>query len=77
MQGELQVRGAGEVASEPGGHHAAASRGVLEVSLSQIQITSLYYREYTHFGYQSRQNTSKNYNDPFPSAIASRQYMLN
>ena len=32
VQGELQVRGAGEVASEPGGHHAAASRGILEVN---------------------------------------------
>ena len=32
VQGELQVRGAGEVASQPGGHHAAAGRGILEVN---------------------------------------------
>ena len=34
VQGELQVRGAGEVASQPGGHHAAAGRGILEVTFN-------------------------------------------
>ena len=32
LQGELQVRGPGEVSSQPGSHHAAAGRGVLEVT---------------------------------------------
>ena len=32
VQGELQVRGAGEVPCQPGRHHAAARRGVLEVT---------------------------------------------
>ena len=31
VQGELQVRGAGEVSGQPGGHHAAAGWGILEV----------------------------------------------
>ena len=34
VQGELQVRGAGEVTRQPGRHHAAAGGGVLEVSRS-------------------------------------------
>ena len=33
LQGELQVRGAGEVSSKPGGHHAAAGRRILEVTI--------------------------------------------
>ena len=32
LQRELQVRGPGEVSSQPGSHHAAAGRGVLEVT---------------------------------------------
>ena len=37
LQGELQVRGPGEVPGKPGRHHAATSGGVLEVG-STINI---------------------------------------
>ena len=39
LQGELQVRGPGEVSSQPGSHHAAAGRGVLEVTRILIEFS--------------------------------------
>ena len=43
MQGELQVRGAGEVPCQPGGHHAATCRGVLEVKTTRIPQKGLFF----------------------------------
>ena len=43
MQGELQVRGAGEVPCQPGGHHAATCRGVLEVKTTRIPQKELFF----------------------------------
>ena len=43
LQGELQVRGAGEVPCQPGGHHAATCRGVLEVKTTRIPQKELFF----------------------------------